>query len=101
MLRISRAHLQALCYLESGGASGVFNCGYGRGSSVREVLRMVEEASGSKLRVEEGPRRPGDAAELVADVSRIKAVLGWRPQRDGLDVICASALAWEKKLGAR
>jgi len=98
---LARAHLQSLRYLEAGGESGTFNCGYGRGSSVREVLRMVETASGAKLRVEEGPRRAGDAAELVADASRIKAVLEWQPQRDGLDLICASALAWEKKLGAR
>jgi len=45
---LARAHIDALRYLEKGGASDTFNCGYGRGFSVREVLRMVEKVSGVK-----------------------------------------------------
>ena len=95
---LARAHLDALRYLEKGGASDTFNCGYGRGSRVREVLRAVEKAAGVKLRIENGPRRPGDPAQLVAESSKIKKLLGWKPKHDDLDVICATAYQWEAKL---
>ena len=95
---LSLAHLDALRYLAQGGASDTFNCGYGRGFSVREVLGMVEKVSGMKLRIEEGARRAGDAAELFADSAKIRRALGWRPQDDDLGVICASAYRWEARL---
>jgi UDP-glucose 4-epimerase len=95
---LARAHVDALRYLEKGGASETFNCGYGRGFSVREVLRMVEKVSGMKLRVEDGARRAGDAAELVAEAGKVGKVLGWGPRHDELEVICSSAYRWEAKL---
>src|SRR5205823_6191237 len=55
----------------------------------------VESASGRKLEVREMPRRPGDLAAVVADPSRLKARLGWRPTYDRLDHIVSHALAWE------
>jgi UDP-glucose 4-epimerase len=94
---LARAHLDALRYLE-GGASDTFNCGYGRGYSVREVLAMVEKVSGEKLKVEDGVRRAGDPAELVGAPSKLQKALGWQPIRDDLGVICGSAYQWEVKL---
>lgn len=95
---LARAHVDALRYLEGGGASDTFNCGYGRGYSVREVLRMVEKVSGAKLRIEDGARRAGDAAELMAEAASIKRALGWNPGHDDLHVICSTAYLWEQKL---
>jgi UDP-glucose 4-epimerase len=94
---LARAHLDALRYLERGGTSETFNCGYGRGFSVREVLRMMEKVSGVKLRIEDGARRAGDAADLVADPSRIRRVLRWTPRHDELEVICSTAYQWEAR----
>jgi UDP-glucose 4-epimerase len=45
-----------------------------------------------------GPRRPGDAAALVASADRIGEVLGWSPRLDDLDTIVTHALAWERRL---
>jgi len=95
---LARAHLDALRYLEKGGTSDTFNCGYGRGFSVREVLQMVEKVSGMKLRIEDGARRTGDAAELVAEASRIRRVLGWVPRHEELEVICSTAYQWEARI---
>ena len=93
-----QAHLDALRHLRKGGASGVFNCGYGRGYSVLEVIEAVERAGGRPLPVKDGPRRAGDPATIVAEAERARTVLGWRPQLDDLDQIVASAIAWEEKL---
>ena len=96
-----QAHSASLAYLRSGGASATFNCGYGRGASVFEVVDAVRRASGRDFPVEVAPRRPGDAPSLVANVDRIRATLPWRPQFQNLDTIVAHALAWEKQLATR
>jgi UDP-glucose 4-epimerase len=98
---LARAHLAALDYLERGGSSTVLNCGYGRGHSVREVIDTVREVSGVDFLVEEGPRRPGDAAALVAANRRIRELLGWQPRHDDLRFIVRTAWQWEQWLEAQ
>jgi UDP-glucose 4-epimerase len=95
------AHSSALAYLRTGGASATLNCGYGRGSSVLEVIDAVRRASGRDFPVEVSRRRPGDPPSLVANVERIHTMLPWRPQFQNLDTIVAHALAWEKQLASR
>jgi UDP-glucose 4-epimerase len=96
-----QAHSAALAYLRSGGASATFNCGYGQGASVFEVIDAVRRASGRDFPVDVSGRRPGDAPALVANVDRIRAALPWRPRFQNLDTIVAHALAWEKQLASR
>ncbi len=91
-------HVHALDYLAQGGSSEVFNCGYGHGFSVREVIQAVKKVSGVDFEVQEKPRRPGDAASLVADASKIKKVFGWSPTRNSIELICQSAYQWENQL---
>ena len=88
------AHVDALRYLAGGGESAAFNCGYGRGFSVREVLDVVRKRSGKEFEIEIMPRREGDPPVLVADASRIRDVLGWTPQYDNLDTIVEHELQW-------
>jgi len=96
-----RAHSVALAYLRNGGASATFNCGYGHGASVREVIAAVRRAVGHDFLVETAGRRDGDPAALVADVTRIKATLDWQPQYADLDTIVRHALSWERRLAKR
>jgi UDP-glucose 4-epimerase len=93
---LADAHLKALDYLRAGGQSATLNCGYGHGSSVREVLRAVERIHGSPLRVREESRRAGDPPMLIAQASRIKTVLDWQPRFDDLDFIVKTSLDWER-----
>jgi len=94
------AHLLALDALRGGAKPDVFNCGYGRGLSVREIVRAVERVIGRKLPVKESPRRAGDPPTLVADATKLKRALAWTPRYQDVDTIVASALAWERKLNA-
>jgi UDP-glucose 4-epimerase len=98
---LARAHFDALTYLRGGGESVVLNCGYGRGYSVRDVLRAVERANGGPIPVVDAPRRAGDVPLLIADATKIRRVLGWVPRYDDIDVIIGSALAWEHRIDAR
>jgi len=95
---LARAHSDALAHLRRGGASETFNCGYGHGYSVLEVIEAVKRASGRDFAVRLAARRPGDPAAIVADAARIRAMLGWSPRFDDLDTIVKHALAWERRL---
>jgi len=95
---LAKAHLLALEYLENAGASEVFNCGYGHGFSVKEVVEAMRRVSGVDFPAEMAPIRAGDPAELVADSRKIRQTLGWEPDFDDLGTICRSALEWETTL---
>ena len=94
---LAAAHLLALDALRAGAPSATYNCGYGRGLSVRDVVSGVERVIGRGLPVLESARRPGDPPVLISDPSRIKSALGWTPQHDDLDEIVRSAIAWERR----
>lgn len=98
---LARAHVAALSYLLDGGASEIFNCGYGHGASVSEVIRAVKHLSGIDFPVEVAERRVGDPPLLIAANDKIKKVLGWQPENDDLELIVSSALRWEKVCAAR
>ena len=95
------AHMDALAHLNRGGESGIFNCGYGKGYSVLEVIKAVEKAFGGPVNHKLVPRRAGDPAAIVAGADRVRDILGWTPKHADLDFIVASALAWERHLERR
>ncbi len=95
---LAEAHVLSLGYLKNGGESGIFNCGYGRGFSVKEVVDVTKKVTGVDFPVKIGPRRPGDPPELVADPSRIMELMGWKPRYQDLGFIVETAFRWEKKL---
>ncbi len=95
---LADAHLKALDYLVDGGDSITLNCGYGHGYSVREVLDTVKRVNEAPLHIIERERRPGDPPTLIAGAQRVRAVLGWEPRYDDLEVIVKTSLEWEKKL---
>lgn len=96
---LAAAHLLALERLASGGASGVFNLGQGRGFSVMEILREAERVTGCKVPHAVVGRRPGDAPILIASNHRARSALGWEPRRSGVEEIIATAWRWHRKLG--
>ncbi len=95
---LAAAHLRALEYLQERRKSNVFNCGYGHGFSVKEVLDTMKRVSGVDFAVEIAPRREGDPAALISDNRKIREEMGWIPKYDDLALICKTALEWEKKL---
>ncbi|WP_029076762.1 UDP-glucose 4-epimerase GalE [Kaistia adipata] len=98
---LANAHADALAYLRAGGDSLVANCGYGHGYSVRAVIDAVRRVSGRDFEVATRERRAGDVPAVVANSTRARAKLGWRPEHDDLDQCVATALAWEEALGRR
>ncbi|PWE30001.1 UDP-glucose 4-epimerase GalE [Maritimibacter sp. 55A14] len=91
---LARAHLAGLTRLLAGQGGGVYCLGTGRGFSVREVIAAAEKVTGAPVPLEEGPRRPGDAARLVSGSARARAELGWTPERSDMETMIADAAAW-------
>ncbi len=94
---LAAAHLLALDALRGGMPSATYNCGYGRGLSVRDIVTGVERVIARRLPVLESARRPGDPPVLISDPSRIKETLGWVPRHDDLSEIIGSAIDWERR----
>jgi UDP-glucose-4-epimerase GalE len=90
---LADAHVRALEYLEAGGPTRAINLGTGTGSSVLEVIRAAQEASGTEVPVEYVGRRAGDPVAIYGDNRLAGEVLGWKPTQ-GLDEIIGSAWRW-------
>ncbi|MFZ5592243.1 MAG: UDP-glucose 4-epimerase GalE [Bacillota bacterium] len=95
---LAQAHVQALRYLQDGGESTALNLGTGRGYSVLEIVKAVENVCGRLVAWQAAPRRPGDPPELVADPSLAGRVLGWQPRLSDLDNIIRTAWQWHRRL---
>ncbi|WP_411675767.1 UDP-glucose 4-epimerase GalE [Caproicibacter sp.] len=74
---LASGHVKALEALGSISGARAFNLGTGKGSSVLDVVRAFEKASGVKIPYQIDPRRAGDIATCYADASRAKAELHW------------------------
>jgi UDP-glucose 4-epimerase len=92
VMDLAEGHVAALERLESG--VSVYNLGSGTGSSVLEVVRAFEAASGRRIPYDIAPRRAGDVAEVVADPARANSELGWRTTRTLVDA-CRDSWAWQ------
>ncbi len=94
---LAGAHLKALEYLQAGSGTATFNLGTNDGITVREVFAVCEEVSVQDIPVEECSRRQGDPAVLIADNSKARHILNWRPVKTFNDTV-KSAWAWEQAL---
>jgi UDP-glucose-4-epimerase GalE len=92
---LATAHLAALSMLEPGSEIKL-NLGIGRGASVREVITACQAVTGRAVPANVAPRRPGDPPELVADASRARAVLNWKPRYVSLESIIETAWRWHQ-----
>ncbi len=95
---LASAHLKALEYLEKNDKSDIFNCGYGHGFSVNEVLDTMKKVTGVDFKVLKEDRRAGDPAALISNNSKITKLMNWTPKYDDLELICKTAYEWEKKI---
>lgn len=97
VLDLAEAHILALEKIICSPGAYYYNVGTGKGLSNKEVVEKLKEVSGKDLRVKFAERRPGDADELVADVTKIKTELGFEPKYSDLQTIIESAWKWHSR----
>ncbi len=98
---LGEAHILALRHLRDGGMSERINLGNGQGYSVLEVIETARRVTGKPIEVKIEPPRPGDPSRLVADASKARALLGWRPAFPELTSIIQSDWDWRSQREAR
>ena len=91
-------HFVACKYLFDNNDSHIFNCGYGKGYSVREVINNFNEILDKKISFKTGPRRDGDSKMVVADPDKFNNFFSWKPKFNNLKYILKTAYEWEKKI---
>ncbi|NLA67584.1 MAG: UDP-glucose 4-epimerase GalE [Gammaproteobacteria bacterium] len=96
VMDLARAHADALDFLVRGHRSASINLGTGQGTSVLQLVRAFERASGRAVPYEIVDRRPGDVAEVYADPSLAHRLLGWRAEHD-IDAMCRDAWHWQSR----
>jgi UDP-glucose 4-epimerase len=95
ILDLAEAHLATLDYLDGDERPHeVFNVGTGTGASVREVLDQIAVSTGYEVDAPVVDRRPGDPPMLVADVDRIRDVLGWESAKTLGEMVDSAWEAW-------
>jgi len=96
VMDLAQAHLLALEALEPGDGR-IYNLGNARGHSVEEVVAEARRVTGHPIPVEVSPRRPGDAAALVASAERAERELGWERRWSDLHTIVETAWRWHRQ----
>lgn len=96
---LAAAHWQAIGFMKANPGMHAFNLGNGQGFSVLEVIRCVERVTGRPVPREIALRRVGDPPRLVADATRARDLLGWRPRQTDLEDIVASAWRFHERHG--
>ena len=91
-------HLEVAKYLLESSESNLFNCGYGNGFSVLDVINTANKISEDKIDYKFSNRRDGDVEQLIADTSKILKHIDWRPKYNDLSEIINSSIKWEEKI---
>ena len=90
-------HLKCLKYLNTKKKSFILNCGYGKGYSVNEIVKIFKKLK-KNLTIKYTNRRPGDVDQVYANNNKIKKILRWKPKYNNIRKIIISAINWEKKI---
>ncbi len=89
-------HISAAKYLLENEKTNIFNCGYGKGYSVLDIINVANKITNNKIKYDFSQRRNGDPEQLVANVDKIKKHINWQPSNNDLNTIIQSAIDWEK-----
>ena len=97
VMDLAEGHISALEFLNlRESCFEIINLGSGKGFSVFQMIQEFESSTGCKIPYKISPRRDGDVAEIFADISKARKLLGWFPKRT-LKQICLDGWNWQRK----
>ena len=91
-------HVKAAEHIIKHQQSNIINCGYGKGFSVKEVLKIFNDVNDKKITIEKGKRRSGDSMMLVSNTTKLCKIFNWYPKYNDMAFIVKTAIDWEKKI---
>lgn len=95
---IAKIHILVLNKINKDKKSITLNCGYGRGISVLEAIKEFQKQSKKRFNIYIKKKRKGDMEQIVANISKIKKFINWKPKKNSLNLIVKSCINWERKL---
>ena len=95
---LSEIHYLTAKYLIKNNKSKIFNCGYGNGYSILEVLDNMNSISKKKIPIVFGKRREKDIAVSISNTKKFQKCIKWKPKYNNLKYILKTSYEWEKKL---
>jgi UDP-glucose 4-epimerase len=97
VMDLAAAHVLAMEYLIKNPTLDFFNLGTENGTSVFQILKAAEDVIGKKINYSILENRPGDPPILIADASKAKSVLRWKPQYSSITIL-EHAWQWQNGL---
>ncbi len=91
---LADVHIKTLKYINKESKSLILNCGYGKGYSVLDILKIFKKIK-KKLIINYKSRRPGDVAKVYSNTKKLNNILGWKPKNNNINKIIKSAIKWE------
>ncbi len=95
---LAEMHYLSAIYLIKDKKSEIFNCGYGKGFSIMEVVNNMNDILRRTLPTAIGKRRDKDIKSSIANVQKFKDYFNWEPKFNDLKHILKTSYDWEKKL---
>lgn len=93
---LAKGHLCALKKLRTNCGLKIYNLGTGIGYSVLDIVNAFNKVCGGKVKYEFAPRRPGDIDVCYANADKAYKELGWKAERDLLNM-CQTSYNFEMK----
>ena len=97
---LSSAHIKALEFINNKSKSIILNCGYGKGYSVLEVLKIFKKMK-KNLKINYTKRRMGDVGSVFANTKKFNKTLKLKMKYNSIEKILASSIKWEKIIGKK
>ncbi|PID33097.1 UDP-glucose 4-epimerase GalE [Candidatus Saccharibacteria bacterium] len=93
---LAQAHLAALEHLDHADEYKAYNISTGRGTSVLELVKAFESASGVNIPYKIVDRRPGDIASSYSSTELTERELGWKSKLSIKDS-CRDTWKWQSE----
>ncbi len=74
--------------------SEIFNCGYGKGYSIKEVVKTFENVSKKKINANNAPPKKGDIVKSICNNKKILKKLKWKPKYNNLNSMVKDTIKW-------
>ena len=95
---IAEIHFKVLVKINQSNNSIILNCGYSKGISVKDVVERFKKNTKKKVSVKILKKRKGDMAKIIANSTKLKKYINWKPKFNNLNLIVKSCIKWEEKL---
>ena len=94
---LANIHFKSLKYLIRNKKNQICNCGYGKGYSIKQIIKTLLVNKDMNLNYSYSKKRPGDISYMVADIKKLNNILNWKPRYSNIKKMIFSEFRWKKK----